>query len=207
MSKNRKICDVYLKINRFTIDLNLKLLHNTSIETQKNSEVVMQIKITVDIENTDILKFFELFKQDLATVAKNTTVETVAEQQPKNESADFSKEEPQKKAQKKQPKNDCADFSGVQQDNLQTEEKSDNTAAANNGTADNSLENDFNFNAAPIKAKVEIVKNILVSMAKGGRKDEAKEILTKNKVPALSKLCNAEEKILVKIYNEVKNAQ
>ena len=133
----------------------------------------MQIKITVDIENSDILKFFELFKKDLATVAKNTTVETV-----------------------EQPKNDCADFSGVQQ----TEEKSDNTA-------DNSLENDFNFNAAPINAKVEIVKNILVSMAKNGRKTEAKEILTKNKVPALSKLCDAEEKILVKIYNEVKNAQ
>ena len=117
----------------------------------------MQIKITVDIENTDILKFFELFKKDLATVAKNTTVETV--EQPKNDSADFSKEEPQKKAQKKQPKNDCADFSGVQQQ----EEKSDNTA-------DNSLENEFNFNAAPINAKVEIVKNILVAMAKNGRK-------------------------------------
>ena len=155
----------------------------------------MQIKITVDIENTDILKFFELFKKDLATVAKNTTVETVAEQQPKNDSADFSKEEQPKKAQKKQPKNDCADFSGVQQQET-TEEKSDN-----------SLENEFNFNAAPINAKVEIVKNILVSMAKNGRKTEAKEILTKNKVPALSKLCDAEEKILVKIYNEVKNAQ
>ena len=128
----------------------------------------MQIKITVDIENNDILKFFELFKKDLATVAKNTTVETVAEEQPKNESTDISEEKPQKKAQKKQSKNDCADFSGVQQQ----EEKSDNTA-----------------------------------MAKGGRKTEAKEILTKNKVPALSKLCDAEEKILVKIYNEVKNAQ
>ena len=158
----------------------------------------MQIKITVDIENSDILKFFELFKKDLATVAKNTTVETV--EQPKNESADFSEEKPQKKAQKKQPKNDCADFSGVQQDNPQTEEKSDSTD-------NNSLENEFNFNEAPINAKVEIVKNILVSMAKGGRKTEAKEILTKNKVPALSKLCDAEEKILVKIYNEVKNAQ
>ena len=156
----------------------------------------MQIKITVDIDNTEILKFFELFKKDLATVAKNTTVETV--EQPKNDSADFSKEEPQKKAQKKQPKNDCADFSGVQQDNSQTESDS---------TDNNSLENEFNFNAAPINAKVEIVKNILVSMAKGGRKTEAKEILTKNKVPALSKLCDAEEKILVKIYNEVKNAQ
>ena len=133
----------------------------------------MQIKITVDIDNTDILKFFELFKKDLATVAKNTTVETVAEEQPKNDSADFSKEEPQKKAQKKQSKNDCADFSGVQQ-----EEKSDST--------DNSLEHEFNFNAAPINAKVEIVKNILVSMAKNGRKTEAKDILTKNKVPALS---------------------
>ena len=157
----------------------------------------MQIKITVDIENSDILKFFELFKKDLATVAKNTTVETVTEQQPKNDSADFSAEQQPKKAQKKQSKNDCADFSGVQET---TEEKSDNTA-------DNSLENDFNFNAAPIKAKVEIVKNILVSMAKNGRKTEAKDILTKNKVPALSKLCEAEEKILVKIYNEVKNAQ
>ena len=196
MSKNKKICDIYLKINRFAIELNLKLMHNTTIETQKRGETAMQIKITVDIENNDILKFFELFKKDLATVAKNTTVETVAEEQPKNESADFSKEEPQKKAQKKQSKNDCADFSGVQE----TEEKSDNTA-------DNSLENDFNFNAAPINAKVEIVKNILVSMAKNGRKTEAKEILTKNKVPALSKLCDAEEKILVKIYNEVKNAQ
>ena len=196
MRKNKKICDIYLKINRFAIELNLKLLHNTNIETQKRGETAMQIKITVDIENTDILKFFELFKKDLATVAKNTTVETVAEEQPKNESTDFSKEQPQKKAQKKQSKNDCADFSGVQE----TEEKSDNTA-------DNSLENDFNFNAAPINAKVEIVKNILVSMAKGGRKTEAKEILTKNKVPALSKLCDAEEKILVKIYNEVKNAQ
>ena len=161
----------------------------------------MQIKITVDIENTDILKFFDLFKKDLATVAKNTTVETVAEEQPKNESADLNKEQPQKTAQKKQSKNDCADFSGVQEtEEPQTEEKSDNTA-------DNSLEQEFNFNAAPINAKVEIVKNILVSMAKGGRKTEAKEILTKNKVPALSKLCNAEEKILVKIYNEVKNAQ
>ena len=168
-------------------------MHNTSIETQKRGETVMQIKITVDIENTDILKFFELFKKDLATVAKNTTVETVED---KNDSADISEEKPQKKAQKKQSKNDCADFSGVQE----TEEKSDNTA-------DNSLENDFNFNAAPINAKVEIVKNILVSMAKGGRKTEAKDILTKNKVPALSKLCDAEEKILVKIYNEVKNAQ
>ena len=167
----------------------------------------MQIKITVDIENTDILKFFELFKKDLATVAKNTTVETVAEEPLKNESTDLSEEKQPKKAQKKQTKNDCADFSGVQQEEPQTEEKSDNTAAANNGTADNSLENDFNFNAAPIKAKVEIVKNILVSMAKNGRKTEAKEILTKNKVPALSKLCDAEEKILVKIYNEVKNAQ
>ena len=157
----------------------------------------MQIKITVDIENTDILKFFELFKKDLATVAKNTTVETVAEKPLKNDSADFSEEKQPKKAQKKQPKNDCADFSGVQET---TEEKSDNTA-------DNSLEQEFNFNAAPINAKVEIVKNILVSMAKGGRKTEAKEILTKNKVPALSKLCDAEEKILVKIYNEVKNAQ
>ena len=156
----------------------------------------MQIKITVDIENTDILKFFELFKKDLATVAKNTTVETVAEPQKTEE-----------KAQKKQSKNDCADFSGVQQDNSQTEEKSDNTAAANNGTADNSLEHEFNFNAAPIKDKVKIVTNILVRMAKSGHKTEAKEILTKNKVPALSKLCDAEEKILVKIYNEVKNAQ
>ena len=156
----------------------------------------MQIKITVDIENTDILKFFELFKKDLATVAKNTTVETVAEEPLKNESADFSAEEPQKKPQKQQPKNDCADFSGVQE----TEEKSDNTD-------NNSLEQEFNFNAAPIKAKVEIVKNILVSMAINGRKTEAKEILTKNKVPALSKLGDAEEKILVKIYNEVKNAQ
>ena len=156
----------------------------------------MQIKITVDIENTDILKFFELFKKDLASVAKNTTVETVAEPL-KNESADFSEEQPQKKAQKKQPKNDCTDFSGVQE----TEEKSDNTAD------NNSLEQEFNFNAAPIKAKVEIVKNILVSMAQNGRKAEAKDILNKNKVPALSKLCDAEEKILVKIYNEVKNAQ
>ena len=165
----------------------------------------MQIKITVDIENSDILKFFELFKKDLATVAKNTTVETV--EQPKNDCADLSEEKPQKTAQKKQPKNDCADFSGVQQQEEPAEEKSDNTAAANNGTADNSLENDFNFNAAPINAKVKIVTNILVSMAKNGRKTEAKDILTKNKVPALSKLCNAEEKILVKIYNEVKNAQ
>ena len=139
----------------------------------------------------------KLFKKDLATVAKNTTVETVAEKPLKNDSADFSEEKQPKKAQKKQPKNDCADFSGVQET---TEEKSDNTA-------DNSLEQEFNFNAAPINAKVEIVKNILVSMAKGGRKTEAKEILTKNKVPALSKLCDAEEKILVKIYNEVKNAQ
>ena len=168
-------------------------MHNTTIETQKRGKTAMQIKITVDIDNTDILKFFELFKKDLATVAKNTTVETVED---KNDSADISEEKPQKKAQKKQSKNDCADFSGVQE----TEEKSDNTA-------DNSLENDFNFNAAPINAKVEIVKNILVSMAKGGRKTEAKDILTKNKVPALSKLCDAEEKILVKIYNEVKNAQ
>ena len=197
MSKNRKICDIYLKNNRLAIDLNLKLMHNTSIETQKRGETAMQIKITVDIENTDILKFFELFKKDLATVAKNTTVETVAEEQPKNESTDFSKEQPQKKAQKKQTKNDCADFSGVQQDNSQTE--SDST--------DNSLENDFNFNAEPIDKKIFIVKEMLVAMAKGGRKTEAKEILTKNKVPALSKLCDAEEKILVKIYNEVKNAQ
>ena len=172
-------------------------MHNTTIETQKRGETAMQIKITVDIENSDILKFFELFKKDLATVAKNTTVETVAEQQPKNESTDFSKEEPQKKAQKKQSKNDCADFSGVQQDNSQTE--SDST--------DNSLENDFNFNAEPIDKKIFIVKEMLVAMAKGGRKTEAKEILTKNKVAALSKLCDAEEKILVKIYNEVKNAQ
>ena len=173
-------------------------MHNTTIETQKRGETAMQIKITVDIENTDILKFFELFKKDLATVAKNTTVETVED---KNDSADFSKEQPQKKAQKKQTKNDCADFSGVQQQETEpAEEKSDNTA-------DNSLEQEFNFNAAPINAKVEIVKNILVSMAKSGHKTEAKEILTKNKVPALSKLCDAEEKILVKIYNEVKNAQ
>ena len=160
----------------------------------------MQIKITVDIENSDILKFFELFKKDLATVAKNTTVETVAEQQPKNESADFSAEQPQKKAQKKQTKNDCADFSGVQQDNSQTEEKSDNTD-------NNSLEHDFNFNAEPKDKKVFIVKEMLVAMAQNGRKAEAKDILNKNKVPALSKLCGAEEKILVKIYNEVKNAQ
>ena len=192
MSKNRKICDIYLKNNRLAIDLNLKLMHNTNIETQKRGETAMQIKITVDIDNTDILKFFELFKKDLATVAKNTTVETVTEEPLKNESADISEEKQPKKAQKKQSKNDCADFSGVQE----TEEKSDN-----------SLENDFNFNAAPINAKVEIVKNILVSMAKNGRKTEAKDILTKNKVPALSKLCEAEEKILVKIYNEVKNAQ
>ena len=123
MSKNRKICDIYRKNNRLAIELNLKLMHNTSIETQKRGETVMQIKITVDIENTDILKFFELFKKDLATVAKNTTVETVAEPL-KNDSADFSEEKPQKKAQKKQSKNDCADFSGVQQQ----EEKSDNTA-------------------------------------------------------------------------------
>ena len=170
----------------------------------------MQIKITVDIENNDILKFFELFKKDLATVAKNTTVETVAEpseQQPKNDNTDFSAEKSQKKAQKKQSKNDCADFSGVQET---TEEKSDNETVDNNSTADstdnNSLEHEFNFNAAPIAAKVEIVKNLLVAMAKGGRKTEEKEILTKNKVPALSKLCDAEEKILVKIYNEVKNA-
>ena len=170
-------------------------MHNTSIETQKRGETAMQIKITVDIENTEILKFFELFKKDLATVAKNTTVETV--EQPKNDYADFSAEEQPKKAQKKQSKNDCADFSGVQET---AEEKSDNTA-------DNSLENDFSFNAEPIDKKVFIVKEMLVSMAKSGHKAEAKEILTKNKVPALSKLCEAEEKILVKIYNEVKNAQ
>ena len=63
------------------------------------------------------------------------------------------------------------------------------------------------FNAEPKDKKVFIVKEMLVAMAKSGHKTEAKEILTKNKVPALSKLCEAEEKILVKIYNEVKNAQ
>ena len=185
---------IYLKIR---LEYFKKLLHNTSIETQKRGKTAMQIKITVDIENSDILKFFELFKKDLVTVAKNTTVETVAD---KNESADFSAEEPQKKAQKQQPKNDCADFSGVQQDNSQTEEKSDNTA-------DNSLEQEFNFNAEPKDKKVFIVKEMLVDMAKNGRKTEAKDILNKNKVPALSKLGGTEEKILVKIYNEVKNAQ
>ena len=162
----------------------------------------MQIKITVDIENNDILKFFELFKKDLATVAKNTTVETAtepAEQQPKNESADFSEEKQQKKAQKKQTKNDCTDFSGVQQDNSQTEEKSDNTA-------DNSLETDLSFSVFTIESKVNLVKSMLVDLANCGRKAEAKEILTKNKVPALSKLCDASEKTLIKIYNEVKNA-
>ena len=172
-------------------------MHNTTIETQKRGETAMQIKITVDIENTDILKFFELFKKDLATVAKNTTVETVAEQQ----KTEVKPQKTVEKAQKKQPKNDCADFSGIPQDNPQTEEKSDNTAD------NNSLENDFNFNAEPKDKKVFIVKEMLVAMAKNGRKTEAKEILTKNKVPALSKLCDAEEKILVKIYNEVKNAQ
>ena len=173
-------------------------MHNKTIETQKRGETAMQIKITVDIENTDILKFFELFKKDLATVAKNTTVETV--EQPKNDSANFSEEKPQKKAQKKQPKNDCADFSGVQQQEETTEEKLDSTD-------NNSLEQEFNFNAEPKDKKVFIVKEMLVAMAKNGRKTEAKDILTKNKVPALSKLCDAEEKILVKIYNEVKNAQ
>ena len=159
----------------------------------------MQIKITVDIENTDILKFFELFKKDLASVAKNTTVETVAEEPLKKESADFSAEEPQKKPQKQQPKNDCADFSGVQQqEEPQTESDS---------TDNNSLEQEFNFNAAPIDKKIFTVKEMLVAMAKSGHKDTAKNILNKNKVPALSKLCGAEEKILVKIYNEVKNAQ
>lgn len=177
-------------------------MHNTNIETQKRGKTAMQIKITVDIENTDILKFFELFKKDLASVAKNTTVvaenaTSETEQQPKNESADFSEEKQPKKQQKKQTKNDCADFSGVQET---TEEKSDNTA-------DNSLEHDFNFNAEPKDKKVFIVKEMLVAMAKNGRKTEAKDILTKNKVPALSKLGDAEEKILVKIYNEVKNAQ
>ena len=172
-------------------------MHNTTIETQKRGETAMQIKITVDIENTDILKFFELFKKDLATVAKNTTVETVAEQQKTAEKPHKTVE----KAQKKQTKNDCADFSGVQE----TEEKSDNTA--DNSTDNNSLENDFNFNAEPMDKKVFIVRDMLVAMAKSGHKDIAKNILTKNKVPALSKLCDAEEKILVKIYNEVKNAQ
>ena len=125
----------------------------------------------------------------------------MAEQQPKNESADFSEEEPQKKAQKKQPKNDCTDFTGVQQqEEPQTEEKSDSTD-------NNSLEQEFNFNAEPKDKKVFIVKEMLVAMAKSGHKDEAKDILNKNKVPALSKLGGAEEKILVKIYNEVKNAQ
>ena len=156
----------------------------------------MQIKITVDIDNTDILKFFELFKKDLATVAKNTTVETVED---KNESADFSEEKQPKKAQKKQTKNDCADFSGVQQQET-TEEKSDNTA-------DNSLETDLSFSVFTIESKVNLVKSMLVDLANRGRKAEAKEILTKNKVPALSKLCDASEKTLIKIYNEVKNAQ
>ena len=91
------------------------------------------------------------------------------------------------------------------------EETADNTGSADNNTDNstdnNSLEQEFNFNAAPIDKKIFIVKDMLVAMAKGGRKAEAKEILTKNKVPALSKLCDAEEKILVKIYNEVKNAQ
>ena len=116
-------------------------------------------------------------------------------------------EQPQKKAQKKQPKNDCADFSGVNQTET-VEETADNTNISdNNSTNNNSLEQDFNFNAEPIEKKVFIVKEMLVAMAKNGRKTEAKDILTKNKVPALSKLCGAEEKILVKIYNEVKNAQ
>ena len=194
-------------------------MHNKTIKKQKRGKTAMQIKITVDIDNTDILKFFELFKKDLATVAKNTTVETaiaenattetVTEQQPKNDNTDFSAEKQPKKSQKKQPKNDCADFSGVQQAET-SEEKSDNGTVDNstdNSTDNNSLEHEFNFNAAPVDAKIEIVKNMLVTMAKSGRKTEAKEILTKNKVPALSKLCDAEEKILVKIYNEVKNAQ
>lgn len=171
----------------------------------------MQIKITVDIENTDILKFFELFKKDLATVAKNTTVETsetVETVIAKNATTEIAAEQPQKK-RKKPSKNDCADFTGVNQTEA-VEEKADNSDSADNNTdnsSDNSLENDFNFNAEPIEKKVFIVKEMLVAMAKGGRKAEAKEILTKNKVAALSKLCEAEEKILVKIYNEVKNAQ
>ena len=69
MSKNRKICDIYRKNNRLAIELNLKLLHNTNIETQKRGETAMQIKITVDIENSDILKFFELFKKSFIVLS------------------------------------------------------------------------------------------------------------------------------------------
>ena len=178
-------------------------MHNTNIETQKRGKTAMQIKITVDIDNTDILKFFELFKKDLATVAKNTTVET-------SETVEQPAEQPQKKAQKKQSKNDCADFSGVKPTET-VEETADNTRSVDNNTDNstdnNSLEQEFNFNAEPKDKKVFIVKEMLVAMAKNGRKTEAKDILNKNKVAALSKLCDAEEKILVKIYNEVKNAQ
>ena len=148
----------------------------------------MQIKITVEVDNTDILKFFELFKKDLSTVAKNTTVETAEAVIAENATTETVAEQP--------PKNDCADFSGIEQ----TEEKSDSTD-------NNSLETDLSFSVFTIESKVNLVKSLLVEMANCGRKAEAKEILTKNKVPALSKLCDASEKTLIKIYNEVKNAQ
>lgn len=158
----------------------------------------MNISISIQLEDADILKYLEHVKTVaaiLGTGEKTTDIKTVVDQIAKDSKKAFTVRDDAAPAQPA-PAPAPAPAATPEFEMLAEDELSLTSEAEND-----------EFNGLNAEQVIDKLKNAIRDYAKAGHKDQAKELMLKYKVPALSKINTLSEAEMREMYHELMEMQ
>ena len=157
----------------------------------------MNISISIQLEDADILKYLEHVKTVatiLGTGEKTADIKTVVDQIAKDSKKAFTVRDDAAQPAPAQPAPAPAatpEFEMLAEDELSLTSEAENDE----------------FNGLNADQIIDKLKNAIRDYAKAGHKDQAKELMLKYKVPALSKINTLSEAEMREMYHELMEMQ
>lgn len=156
----------------------------------------MNISISIQLEDADILKYLEHVKTVaaiLGTGEKTSDIKTVVDQIAKDSKKAFTVRDDAVQPAPAQP----APAQPAPEFEMLAEDEFSLTSEAENDE----------FNGLNAEQVIDKLKNAIRDYAKAGHKDQAKELMLKYKVPALSKINTLSEAEMREMYHELMEMQ
>ena len=154
----------------------------------------MNISISIQLEDTDILKYLDHVKTVatiLGTGEKTSDIKTVVDQIAKDSKKAFTVRDDAAQPAPAQPAPAAPEFEMLAEDELSLTSEAENDE----------------FNGLNAEQVIDKLKNAIRDYAKAGHKDQAKELMLKYKVPALSKINTLSEAEMREMYHELMEMQ
>lgn len=162
----------------------------------------MNISISIQLEDADILKYLEHVKTVAAILGageKTSDIKTVVDQIAKDSKKAFTVRDdavqpapaPAPAQPAPAPAQPAPEFEMLAEDELSLTSEAEND----------------DFNGLNAEQVIDKLKNAIRDYAKAGHKDQAKELMLKYKVPALSKINTLSEAEMREMYHELMELQ